>query len=108
MGLAYKPGIGDSRESPSYELIKIIKERGAAIDFHDELAPVTVARRHNFEMKSVALTAESIAAYDAVLISTAHADVDWKQIADHAQLVVDTRNVMSPWSTNLAERLVKA
>jgi len=42
MGLAYKPGIGDSRESPSYELIKIIKERGAAIDFHDELAPVTV------------------------------------------------------------------
>jgi len=59
-------------------------------------------------MKSVELTADAIAGYDAVLISTAHEDVDWKLIADHAQLVVDTRNVMSPWSTNLAERLVKA
>ncbi len=109
MGLAYKPGIGDSRESPSYELIRIIRERGGTVDFHDDYAKTTVrGRRYDFGMESVDLSPEAIASYDAVLISTAHDDVDWALLAAHAALIVDTRNAMREWEDELGDRLVKA
>ena len=43
-------------------------------------------------MKSVPLTPESIASFDAVLISTAHSDIDYNMVVEHARLVIDTRN----------------
>ena len=46
------------------------------------------------EVKSVELTPESLASYDCVLVSTHHSAYDWQQIADHAKLVVDTRNAL--------------
>ena len=107
LGLAYKPDIDDIRESPSFELIERLTNLGARVDYSDPHVPVTQAMRsYDLRMKSAALTPESVAAYDAVLISTAHSAFDWTMIARHARLIVDTRNALG----HIADRsnIVKA
>jgi UDP-N-acetyl-D-glucosamine dehydrogenase len=95
MGLAYKPDIDDVRESPSFELIEKLEELGAKVDYNDpHVAKTHRMRRHDLQMESVALTPASLASYDCVLIATHHALYDWQQVADHAQVIVDTRNAM--------------
>ena len=95
LGLAYKPDISDVRESPSIELIAKFRELGAAVDYNDPHVPAThKMRRHDLKMKSVALSAKKLGGYDCVLIATHHSKYDWKMIAEHAKLIVDTRGVM--------------
>lgn len=93
LGLAYKPDIDDVRESPSLELIELLKERGARVDYNDPYVPAThKMREYDLKMTSKKLTAAMLKSYDVVLISTNHSDYDYKWIVKHAQLVVDTRN----------------
>ena len=95
IGLAYKKNVDDMRESPSLKLIELIEGRGAHADFHDPHIPVIQTTRGYPELagrKSVALTAPTLASYDAVLIATDHDDVDYGLITTHARLVIDTRN----------------
>jgi UDP-N-acetyl-D-glucosamine dehydrogenase len=95
LGLAYKPDIDDVRESPSFELIEKLEELGAHVDYNDpHVAETHKMRHHDLKMKSVPLTAESLASYDCVLVSTHHAAYDWQFIADHSKLIVDSRNAM--------------
>ena len=95
LGLAYKPDIDDVRESPSFELIEGLRDLGAAVDYNDpHVARTHQMRRYDLNMASVSLTAESLASYDAVVISTAHSAYDWALIARHAPLIVDTRNAL--------------
>ncbi|MFT5049184.1 MAG: UDP-N-acetyl-D-glucosamine dehydrogenase [Chlamydiales bacterium] len=109
LGLAYKAGIGDTRESPSYTLIEGFRESGAHVDYSDSLVPVAEpVRKHDLGMKSVDLTAESVASYDVVVIATAHPGVDLALLAEHAQLIVDTRDAMREFQEQLGARLVKA
>lgn len=93
LGLAYKKDIDDVRESPSLELIELLKARGAKVDYNDPHVPRTHRmREHDLKMTSRKLSAKMLAGYDAVLISTDHSSYDYAFIVDHAQLVVDTRN----------------
>ncbi|MFC1766732.1 nucleotide sugar dehydrogenase [Planctomycetota bacterium] len=93
LGLAYKPDIDDVRESPSLELIELLKAKGAKIDYNDPYIPQTHKMRdYDLQMKSKKLTAKMLAGYDLVLISTNHSDYDFGWIVEHAQLVLDTRN----------------
>jgi UDP-N-acetyl-D-glucosamine dehydrogenase len=92
LGIAYKKNVDDLRESPSLELIRILKEKGAKVDYHDPLIPVAVSHRRGFKMHSINLTAGNIKKYDCVLIATDHSSYDYKWIVDNSQLVVDTRN----------------
>jgi UDP-N-acetyl-D-glucosamine dehydrogenase len=109
LGLAYKPDVDDTRESPSFELIDLLRKLGAKVDYSDPHVASTVpVRKHDLGMKSVKLTAESIASYDVILISTDHKDVDYALIAKHAKLVVDTRDAMRPYESQLGSRLVRA
>lgn len=95
LGLAYKPDVDDVRESPSFELIAKLEELGAEVDYHDPHVPAThKMRRHDLQMKSVDLTPEALRSYDCVLIATHHRACDWQMVADHATLVVDTRNAL--------------
>jgi UDP-N-acetyl-D-glucosamine dehydrogenase len=96
LGLAYKPDIDDVRESPSFELIEKLAALGAKVDYNDPHVPRTHHMRHfgDLNMTSVELTAQSLASYDCVLIATHHAAYDWRMIADHAKLIVDSRGVM--------------
>ncbi len=99
LGLAYKKDIDDVRESPSLELIELLKAKGAKVDYNDPHVPRThKMREHNLKMTSKRLSARMLAACDAVVISTDHSSYDYQFIVDHAKLVVDTRN---------ATRLVK-
>lgn len=95
LGLAYKPDVDDVRESPSFELIEKLQALGASVDYNDPHVPAThKMRKHDLGMKSVPLTPEALASYDAVLIATHHAAYDWQIVADHAKLIIDTRNAM--------------
>ncbi|WP_187972494.1 nucleotide sugar dehydrogenase [Aquibium microcysteis] len=98
LGLAYKKNVADIRESPSFHLMDILAARGAAVDYHDPHVPVIPATREHAQyegIRSVALTADSLAGYHAVLVSTDHDAVDYALVAQHARLVVDTRNVFA-------------
>ena len=93
LGLAYKKDIDDVRESPSLELIELLRHKGAKVDYNDPHVPHTHRmREHDLKMTSKRLSAKMLAGYDAVLIATDHADYDCDFIVEHARLVVDTRN----------------
>jgi UDP-N-acetyl-D-glucosamine dehydrogenase len=96
LGIAYKKNVDDMRESPSLKLIELLEMRGAKVDYHDPYIPVIPVTREHADLagrKSVALTAEAIAGYDAVLVSTDHDNIDYAAVVKHAKVVVDTRNV---------------
>jgi UDP-N-acetyl-D-glucosamine dehydrogenase len=108
LGLAYKPDIDDVRESPSFELIEKLEHLGADVSYNDPHVPKThKMRHHDLQMESVPLTADSLKGYDCVLIATNHSVYDWQMIADHAKLIVDTRNAMSKVSGK-RDHIVKA
>lgn len=93
LGLAYKKDIDDIRESPSIELIELLKKYGSKVDYNDPYIPNTHKQReHDLRMKSVRLTAASLKRYDCVIIATDHSAYDYKMIVKNAKLVVDTRN----------------
>lgn len=96
LGLAYKPDIDDVRESPSFELIERLRELGADVDYNDPHVPRThkMRRYGDLGLQSVELTPQTLARYDAVLIATHHSAYDYQLIADHAKLIIDTRNAL--------------
>lgn len=109
LGLAYKPDVDDTRESPSFEIIELLRHRGASVDYSDPHVAKTVpVRKHDLQMHSVALTPENIKRYDAVIVVTNHKTFDYGAIAQHAALVVDTRNAMAAHAPSMGNRLVKA
>ena len=98
LGLAYKANVDDDRESPSYVLMEMLKQRGAEVSYYDPFVPVIKMTREHPQWagsQSIEWLQDVIASFDCVLIATAHASVDYRQLADWARLVVDTRNVMS-------------
>jgi UDP-N-acetyl-D-glucosamine dehydrogenase len=94
LGMAYKKDVDDSRESPSFELLDLLTERGAVITYNDPHVPVLPrVRRHDLPLlASQELTPDYLAAQDCVLIATDHSAYDYAFIVRHARLVVDTRN----------------
>jgi UDP-N-acetyl-D-glucosamine dehydrogenase len=98
LGLAYKANVDDDRESPSYVLMDLLKARGAKVSYYDPHVPVIKPTRehpHWAGTKSVKWNRQTISGSDAVLIATAHAAVDYAQLAQWSPLIVDTRNVMA-------------
>ncbi len=108
LGLAYKKDIDDVRESPSIELIELLRARGAKVDYNDPYIPATHKQReHDLGMKSKKLTAAMLKTYDAVLISTDHSSYDYDWIVAKSKLVVDSRNATAKVKKN-RDRIVKA
>jgi len=104
LGIAYKKNIDDMRESPSVELMQLLADRGALIDYADPYVPVfPPMRKYHFELQSVELTEEMIATYDCVLLATNHDCFDYAMIVKHSRLIVDTRGRFGN-----AEHIVKA
>jgi UDP-N-acetyl-D-glucosamine dehydrogenase len=94
LGMAYKKDVDDLRESPTLKIMQLLQQRHAAFDYNDPYFPHLHKMRHyNFEeMKSVPLSPQTLASYDAVVISTDHSSYDYGAIVDAAKLVIDTRN----------------
>jgi UDP-N-acetyl-D-glucosamine dehydrogenase len=98
IGIAYKSNVDDDRESPAYVLWELLEQQGAQVDYHDPHVPVIRPSRehaHFAGRKSVALVADTLPGYDLVLVATNHKAVDAALVAQHARLVVDSRNALS-------------
>jgi UDP-N-acetyl-D-glucosamine dehydrogenase len=98
LGLAYKPNVDDERESPSYVLMSLLSERGAEVEYHDPYVPMIKPTREHSRWagkKSVDWSRTNIARFDLVLIATNHACVNYRELGDWAQCIVDTRNAMA-------------
>ncbi|MBA3918909.1 MAG: UDP-N-acetyl-D-glucosamine dehydrogenase [Gemmatimonas sp.] len=91
LGVAYKRDIDDVRESPALDVIRLLEERGAHVEYHDPF--VSEFREEGHVRKGVELSDEMLRWADAVVIVTDHKQVDYQRVVDHATLLVDTRNV---------------
>jgi UDP-N-acetyl-D-glucosamine dehydrogenase len=87
LGVAYKPDIADTRESPAVKLIALLKTAGANVEYHDPHVPSFL--ENGITMSSVALDP---GAYDCVVVVTNHSSIDYEQLVDDSRLVVDLRN----------------
>ena len=96
LGVAYKRGVGDIRESPALEVIDQLKQKGAKVSYADPHVPTV--RVNGSQMQAVAADADAIKAADCVVILTDHPEFDYKQVAEGASLVLDTRN--ATWGLN--------
>ena len=92
LGIAYKKNVDDMRESPSVILMEKLRALGAQVEYSDPHIPVfPKLREHTFDLKSVALTPQSLAAYDCIVLATDHARFDYELIRKNAKLIVDSR-----------------
>ncbi len=97
LGLSYKADIDDDRESPSFEIIELLAERGAIVAYCDPYIPAArKGRQHDVGLTSVPCTAEEFARHDALVVSTAHKVFRDPELYRGAALVVDTRNLVAP------------
>jgi UDP-N-acetyl-D-glucosamine dehydrogenase len=97
IGLAYKAEVDDDRESPSYRLIELFTEKLAVVDYYDPYVPVIRPSREHAHLsgkESVNWNNETIGGYDAIVVSTAHERVNYEELAQWGQCIIDTRNVM--------------
>jgi len=102
LGLAYKSNVDDDRESPSYRLLDLFHERGAEVAYYDPYVPVIRPTRehpHWAGIKSVSWDKNRISHFDVVVIATRHEVVNYQELADWAQCIVDTRNAMAGFKT---------
>lgn len=109
LGMAYKKNVADIRESPAFAVLELLQARKAEVSFHDPYVDVVPPTREHAAfngMASVALTPETVAAQDAVIIVTDHDNVDYGMVAKHSKLVVDTRNALA--SIGFRDNIVKA
>jgi UDP-N-acetyl-D-glucosamine dehydrogenase len=96
LGVAYKKDIDDSRESPGIKIIELLQEGGAEVSYYDPyISEIYNLRQTDLVMSSVKLTEELLKEQDAVIIVTAHSNIDYKNIVDNSSVVIDTRNALS-------------
>ena len=98
LGLAYKANVDDDRESPTYELMDLFERRGAKVAYYDPFVPVIRMTRehpHWAQTRSVNWDRKTINSFDVVVIATHHQSVNYKELADWADCIVDTRNQMT-------------
>lgn len=99
LGVAYKRDIDDVRESPALDVIGLLRQRGAHVQYHDPHVPHIRLDHdpnavHAPTLDSVTYTADLLEAADCVVIVTDHSSYQWQHVADHSKLVMDTRNAM--------------
>ena len=102
LGIAYKKNVDDMRESPSVEILEILRDKGADFSYSDpHVAVFPPMREHSFDLQSVALTKETLESVDAVVLATNHDSFDYNFIKKHASLIIDTRGVYPADTKNM-------
>ncbi len=90
LGVAYKAGVADVRDSPALEIIEGLVAKGAVVEYHDPFVSSVLIGTHT--VKSIRWDDAALGSRDVVLILTNHATYDWTEIVREAKLVIDTRN----------------
>tara|TARA_B100001250_G_C19327206_1_gene583058 strand:- start:20 stop:625 length:606 start_codon:yes stop_codon:yes gene_type:complete len=104
IGVAYKKNINDTRESPALDIIQLLNNAGANIDYYDPYVPKLVYNQ--ISLKSInKLEIDKIKNYDVCIIITNHSNIDYEIIHDNSQLIIDTRNVFKNKNSKHLKRL---
>lgn len=104
LGIAYKKNVDDMRESPAVEVMELLRAAGAEVAYSDPHVPVfPKMREHHFDLASVALTPQTVASYDAVVLTTDHAKFDYEMVRTHAQVIIDSRGVYRTAADNIVK-----
>jgi UDP-N-acetyl-D-glucosamine dehydrogenase len=93
LGVAYKKNVSDLRESPALDIIHLLEEKGARVDYHDPHVPSF--QYDGMEMVRIEDLETALASADCVVIATDHDAYDWPMVKARAQLVIDTRHVLA-------------
>ena len=89
--MSYKKDIADTRESPAFEVMRIMLDKGAQILYHDSHVP-NISLGESGIYTSQELTTTLVESVDCVVIIADHSNIDYELITKHANVVVDTRN----------------
>jgi len=95
LGVAYKPNVADTRDSPALEIIEMLAAKGARVAYHDPHVPSITVNGIRYESVRAVRAGE----HDVVLVLTAHDGYDWGAIVREAPLVIDTRNATGGFDT---------
>jgi UDP-N-acetyl-D-glucosamine dehydrogenase len=90
LGVAYKRGIGDTRESPAFEIIAALRRKGSEVSYADPHVPALWV--DGARIKAVDVTEDELRSADCVLVLTDHPEFDYAAVARHGRLIVDTRH----------------
>ena len=90
LGVSYKADINDTRESPALDIIQLLKNRSAIVEYNDPYVPTIELFSENLNSKSI--EANVLSEYDCTVITTNHNIYDWNKIVQNSQLIIDTRN----------------
>ena len=90
LGVSYKADINDTRESPALDIIQLLKNRSAIVEYNDPHVPTIELFNENLNSKSI--EANVLSEYDCTVITTNHNIYDWNKIVQNSQLIIDTRN----------------
>jgi UDP-N-acetyl-D-glucosamine dehydrogenase len=96
MGLSYKPDVDDMRESPTFVLMQLFEEYGAIVEYYDPHIPEIWPTREHADYtgkRSVQWNAETVGSFDAAVIVTHHSDVNYGELLEWSDVIVDSRNV---------------
>nr|WP_246068268.1 nucleotide sugar dehydrogenase [Fodinibius sediminis] len=97
VGLAYKPDVDDLRESPTFKLMDLLKGYGANVSYYDHYIPEIWETREHGQwagLQTVSWNRDTISSFDAVIIATNHSDINYQELADWNDIIIDTRNAM--------------
>lgn len=98
IGLAYKPDVDDMRESPTFKIFDLLKKNGAEVSYYDPFIPEVLPTREHADWtgtKSIEWNKEAVSDFDAVLISTNHSTIDYAELAEWSNCIIDTRNSLN-------------
>jgi UDP-N-acetyl-D-glucosamine dehydrogenase len=90
------------RESPTYVLMDLLKQRGAEVAYYDPHIPVIQPTREHAVWtgtRSVSWGRDTLASFDAVVIATAHDAVNYKELVEWSKCIIDTRNALAGMKT---------
>jgi UDP-N-acetyl-D-glucosamine dehydrogenase len=96
LGAAYKKDIDDVRESPALDVMKLLAEKGAEVEYSDPHVPLLTADAWHGPrtLQAVTLDAATLASFDCIVITTDHSQFDYELIVEHGRSIVDTRNAI--------------
>lgn len=102
MGVTYKKDVKDLRRSPPLVLIELLEAKKAVVDYHDPIIPyLDIGKIH--KKKSVALTPKNVKAYDCVVITTDHTDVNYNLLLKNARMIFDVKNIYKGQQKNVVK-----
>lgn len=94
LGIAYKKNVDDMRESPAVEIMQLIEKQGGKVFYSDpHVTTFPNIRKASYDLKSIPVTKENLASFDAVVLTTNHDQFNYSLIHEHANLIIDTRGV---------------